>query len=104
MRARIFARKLWIEEYAPSMMDVIVDILKPGKPKKSRRQFPKIRSGKKIVLDLLKQGKKQRRDILQFTRETGISDSSVDNEIITDPIDESLIERDKYGWYCFGEQ
>lgn len=100
-----FARKLWINEYAPSMMDVITDILKPNRQKRSKRELFKIRNGEVLVLDLLGQGKKQRQEILTATRKAGISDSAVDNQILPHLITKGKIKRDKFGVYSLvGEQ
>ncbi len=95
-----FARKLWINDYAPSMMDVITDISKSGGPRKSKREFSKIQKGKSLILDLLNQTKRSRRqDILIVTKEAGISDSLFDNQIRPQLIEEGKIQRDAFGWY-----
>ena len=81
------------------VLDVIVDILKPGRPKRSRREFLKMQKGRLLVLELLSLGRKRRQEILIVTRKAGIGDSTVDNQVLPVLIAGGKIKRDAFGWY-----
>jgi len=91
-RAIKYAEKAW------KWFEKVIEIMHEPRVKSSTR-VTQTNRGKSIVMEILKDGSKKREELLPTTRRAGISDSTVDNQILPSLIKDDLIKRDKSGWY-----
>ena len=84
-----FAKQLWLNEYVPSIMNVIDDIMQ-RKSKRSKRTSKSVK-GEKIVLKQLEEGSKTRKELLKCTRKAGIKDTLIDNVVLPSLVEQGLI-------------
>jgi hypothetical protein len=92
-----FAKKLWLQEYVPSMIDIINNVLSSSS--KPTKRITNTRIGIKLFLKRLEKSSAKRAELVEMAGKNGISSFLVDNQIIPRMIDKKLIVRDSRGWY-----
>ena len=93
-----FAKRLWLEEYVPSILDVISNISSSNAKPAKRRTKTKI--GMDLILERLEKGPAKREELVALAEKNGVSSFLVDNQILPKLIESGLIVRDSQGWYC----
>lgn len=92
-----FTKTLWLEEYVPSMLDIIANVLR-GSAKPAKRRT-KTSAGMDLFVRRLEEGHAKREELLAIAAKNGISSFLVDNQILPKLIESGLIVRDNQGWY-----
>ena len=98
-----FAKQLWVNDYVPSMIDVINDILRHSRArskwgKKSARGVSTAK-GEEIVVERLKEGPAKRAELKRLVEKAGISSSTLDNQILPSLLRDGVIKKGRFGWY-----
>ena len=96
-----FAKRLWLEDYVPSMLDIISNVL--SRSDKPAKHTTKTSMGIKQFLKRMANGPVKRPELLTIARQNDISEYLVDNRIIPNMIELKLIKREKGGWYSLRE-
>jgi len=92
-----FAKRLWLEEYVPSLLDVISNV--SSSPAKPAKRPTKTKIGMDLVLERLENGSAKREELLVLVEKNGISSYLLDNQILPRLIKIKLIVKDSQGWY-----
>lgn len=97
-----FAKELWLEEYVPSMIDIINNVL--SHPSKAAKRVTKTRLGQELVLKRLSESTSKREELLELAEKNGISRYTVDNQILRRLLESGFVARDSHGWYSLTEK
>jgi hypothetical protein len=92
-----FAKRLWLEEYVPGMIDVISNVSSSNA--KPAKRCTKTKIGMDLVLERLEKGPAKREELLVLIEKNGISSYLLDNKILPRLIKFKLIVKDSQGWY-----
>jgi hypothetical protein len=86
-----FAQNLWLEEFVPSMIDVIDDIQKYDPKRRSKRRKTLTQKGEEIVKKRLEKGIAGAAELAELVKKKGISVSLLNNKILKKMLREDII-------------
>lgn len=86
-----FAQNLWLEEYVPSMVDVIDDIQKYDPKRGSKRSKNLTQKGEEIVKKRLENGLADTAELIKIVKTKGISASLLNNQILRKMLSDGII-------------
>jgi hypothetical protein len=94
-----FAKRLWLTEYVPSMMDVVDDITKYEPLRKSKRTETSTQRGEDIVLKRLEKGPAEPKELVKLAEDAGVRTSLFNNYALPTLLKKGLICKPHYGLY-----
>ena len=92
-----FAKRLWIDEYVPSMIDIINNVL--SKSEQSTKKVTKTKLGINLTLERLSKGPVKRSELVDIAQKNNISQYTIDNQILPILLKQGLIKRLDHGCY-----
>jgi hypothetical protein len=98
-----FAKTLCINEYKPTLIDVIHDIV-GNQTKAYSCRITKTTIGEQVVLERLKTGHAKRDELVKLCEAQGISQYTLDNQILPYLLNQARIKRLDHGSYALLEQ
>jgi hypothetical protein len=94
-----FAKRLWLDEYVPGIMDVIEDITRYETTRKSKRTGTSTQRGEDIALKRLEKGPAEPKELVKLAEDAGVKTSLFNNRVLPILLKKGFICKPHYGLY-----